>query len=304
MIFVYNVSKGVIAMNIKSSLVFAQDIRYVMGEKQAELTLEYCGYIQNSGIGDQQKDYHVHPIYEFHMVLKDEFQLMLEDGRCLDAKQGTFMIIPYGMRHRIVREGGHFSKLLISFKLDLEKGSGFYSYFERKLQTAAVYEMNDRMQLLAEAIVRQMLDQKQEYQSAVAMYACACIIEAAQIVVGEQKLQSDGKCFDERVEKAAEFIRAQLSEELNAQLVADHIAMSRRQLLRLFMKCYGCGIEEFIRRERVEAARTLLYETDLPIMEVAERLGFGGPSAFANFYKRYEGITPSEFRKTKYVTPD
>lgn len=58
----------------------------------------------------------------------------------------------------------------------------------------------------------------------------------------------------------------------------------------------GQSAGDHIRRRRLlDAKRRLLYST-LTVSEIGYALGFGDPSYFSRFFRRYEGVTPAEFR--------
>lgn len=298
--------EGVVDMNIKASLVYSRDSGYIMGEEEACFRLACAAYIKNDLVGDVQLKLHAHPMYEFHLVLNGDCQIMFSDGNSMTIEKDSFVIIPDGVRHRIAGEGERFAKLLFSFQMELpkEQQNGFYNHFARELLCIQSYRMNENMKYLSELLVRLMTEEKPEYKNLTELYAYACIAEAAQIVVGNQKRSIDSRYSDERLNKAIEYIRKNVGVKIHTQDVADSICMSRRQLLRLFLRCFGCSIDEYIRRVKIEYANQLLVQTELPIAAVAERLGFSDASAFVNFYKRYEGITPSGYRKNKYLSVD
>ncbi|KXA11399.1 helix-turn-helix domain-containing protein, partial [Finegoldia magna] len=49
-------------------------------------------------------------------------------------------------------------------------------------------------------------------------------------------------------------------------------------------------------RKRMNVAETLLLNTELPIKEIAESVGYSSHSKFSIYYKRYKGKLPSEVR--------
>ncbi|HEV2267802.1 TPA: helix-turn-helix domain-containing protein, partial [Streptococcus pneumoniae] len=49
-------------------------------------------------------------------------------------------------------------------------------------------------------------------------------------------------------------------------------------------------------RKRMNVAETLLLNTELPIKEIAESVGYSSASKFSIYYKRYKGKLPSEVR--------
>ena len=76
--------------------------------------------------------------------------------------------------------------------------------------------------------------------------------------------------------------------------------MSGTKLKNLFKEKYGQSITEYTQRKRMNVAETLLLNTELPIKEIAESVGYTSASKFTIYYKRYKGKLPSEVRNTTY----
>lgn len=55
---------------------------------------------------------------------------------------------------------------------------------------------------------------------------------------------------------------------------------------------------EYIARIKVSKAKIMLLDSDMPISEISEKLGYTSPTYFGIVFRKYEGISPSEFRKT------
>lgn len=98
------------------------------------------------------------------------------------------------------------------------------------------------------------------------------------------------------VGQAADFIRDHLGEDLSLARVADHVALSERQLGRLFRRLFGTSVRQFIILSRVHTATRELTLTDKSIAQVARSLGFHDQSAFSNTFRRVIGTTPREYR--------
>ncbi|MEO6880091.1 MAG: helix-turn-helix transcriptional regulator [Mycobacteriaceae bacterium] len=84
---------------------------------------------------------------------------------------------------------------------------------------------------------------------------------------------------------------------LSAGLVANEIGLSVRRLHQLFAD--GPGVAEQIRSTRMKQAADLLADpawSAEPIARVARRCGFVDPSQFARSFRRWAGVTPSQFR--------
>jgi transcriptional regulator GlxA family with amidase domain len=95
---------------------------------------------------------------------------------------------------------------------------------------------------------------------------------------------------------AIELMEANVEEPLGQDQLARYVGMSRRQLERLFKKHLGRTPAQFYLELRLERARHLLYQTDLPIMNVACACGFVSASHFSTCYRQMYGKTPRQER--------
>jgi AraC-type DNA-binding domain-containing proteins len=101
------------------------------------------------------------------------------------------------------------------------------------------------------------------------------------------------------MEKARCYIRSHLADELSLKSVGDAIHISGGYLSRIFSTLTGQTFCDYVRDERMAAARQLLAGTDLSIDAIAEKCGFGSSGYFATVFKGYMGKTPSEYRSRK-----
>ncbi|WP_138752120.1 helix-turn-helix domain-containing protein [Paenibacillus sinopodophylli] len=83
----------------------------------------------------------------------------------------------------------------------------------------------------------------------------------------------------------------------NIQQIADHVNLSETYLCSYFKKQRGETIKEFITHTRVEKAKELLLDREVKLYEVAIALGFTDANYFSTFFKRYAGVSPSEYRE-------
>lgn len=83
-----------------------------------------------------------------------------------------------------------------------------------------------------------------------------------------------------------------------ADQVAQHLAMDRRTLHR-HLKADGETFSSMMQAVRSEFALRQIRDSDRPLAELAELLGFSGPSALAFWFKRWFGCSVSTWRKTQ-----
>ncbi len=100
---------------------------------------------------------------------------------------------------------------------------------------------------------------------------------------------------------ALQVIRGHISDcELSAADVAGSVYLNPIYLNRIFKKEKGCSISQWIVKERMELASTLLLTTDRPAVEVACQTGYNNYPYFSTVFKKYFRMTPSQYvRKNK-----
>lgn len=79
--------------------------------------------------------------------------------------------------------------------------------------------------------------------------------------------------------------------------LAEMLGISEGHLRRTFKQSAGCTLAEYLRNARIDRARTLIAQTELPIKTIAARLGFSSQNGFALAFQRTIGETPGAFRK-------
>jgi AraC family transcriptional regulator len=82
------------------------------------------------------------------------------------------------------------------------------------------------------------------------------------------------------------------------RVVAKEVGMSYFHFSRAFKQSIGMSPTNFIAERRIERAKRLLQETELPISEIALRAGFSSQSHFTTSFRRVAGATPKAFRAT------
>lgn len=84
--------------------------------------------------------------------------------------------------------------------------------------------------------------------------------------------------------------------------LAQDLSLPSRGLSRVINRHFGKNFFEFVNHYRVEEAKRLLGSPDkahLNVLDVMLESGFNSKAAFNTFFKKYTGMTPSEYRKHK-----
>jgi LacI family transcriptional regulator len=102
---------------------------------------------------------------------------------------------------------------------------------------------------------------------------------------------------DAALTRACRFLRENFAREIGVEDAAVAAGVSRRVLERRFAAGLGRSPGEFLRGERLRAARLWLTTTDLPIREIGVACGFRSPEYFVQAFREEEGVTPSRYRR-------
>lgn len=96
----------------------------------------------------------------------------------------------------------------------------------------------------------------------------------------------------------AAWISENLDQRLNVETLAERVAMSPRNFSRVFHAEIGTSPASFVRRMRIEAARTLLEQTRRGLDDIARRCGFGNDEGMRRAFVEDVGLTPGQYRSS------
>ena len=84
--------------------------------------------------------------------------------------------------------------------------------------------------------------------------------------------------------------------ELNLNLLADHFHLTSSYCSQLVRRNVGIGPADYIQQLRIAETKKLLSQTEKPLRQIAEEVGFGSSQNLIRAFKRHEGVTPSAYR--------
>jgi AraC family transcriptional regulator len=97
-----------------------------------------------------------------------------------------------------------------------------------------------------------------------------------------------------RMRRVTDYIEANLDGDLSLHLLAQIAGLSLSHFKTLFRHTAGLPLHQYVIRRRVERARLLLAQGDLPISRVALAAGFTHQSHMARHVRRLLGVAPSD----------
>ena len=106
---------------------------------------------------------------------------------------------------------------------------------------------------------------------------------------------ADPRTSHPKVRALQDWILAHLADDLSTPVLAQRLAMSERNLNRVFQRETAHTPAGFIENARFELARRLLDECKAPFKLVAARTGFGTEERMRRVFQRRLGITPRDY---------
>jgi AraC-like DNA-binding protein len=99
-----------------------------------------------------------------------------------------------------------------------------------------------------------------------------------------------------RLTNARSMIEASLGQPLNLDAIASAACLSPYHLHRLFTQVFGETPHRYAVRRRMDRARRLLSQTDMPVTSVCLESGFQSLGSFSTLFRKENGCSPQQFR--------
>ncbi len=94
-----------------------------------------------------------------------------------------------------------------------------------------------------------------------------------------------------------QYINIHYAENLYLDKIAEEFNTTPKYFSNFFKKAFGINFVEYLNKLRISHAKEMLKSTEVNVNEIGERVGYLNPSTFTSTFKKYSGITPSEYRK-------
>jgi AraC family transcriptional regulator len=101
-----------------------------------------------------------------------------------------------------------------------------------------------------------------------------------------------------KLRRALEFIEAHLAEDICVSTIAEAVSVSTYHFAHAFKRATGSAPHQYLVKRRIERAKDLLRQTDLPILEIAMLVGFSTQNHFTTVFGKVCGATPKQYRNS------
>jgi len=127
----------------------------------------------------------------------------------------------------------------------------------------------------------------------------AMLVEWSHTVLSREPHEGRGRLLQRHFRIIDEYLAALTHEAPSVCAIAAACGFSERYFAKLFRERTNQSIGRYLKSVQVSKARDYLLQTDLPLKEIAYRLGFHRPSNFSDAFRAATGQTPGRFRSAR-----
>lgn len=102
--------------------------------------------------------------------------------------------------------------------------------------------------------------------------------------------------YSKPINKCMDYIYTHLHHRIRVDDLSNYVNLNKSHLSKIFKKETGYTIQEYILREKIREAKSLLIYSPLTCNQIAHDLSFASQSHFISVFKKMEGITPNQYR--------
>jgi len=97
--------------------------------------------------------------------------------------------------------------------------------------------------------------------------------------------------------RVVEFIEEHLAEEISLAALAELVDLSLYHFARTFTQSFGAPPHRYHMARRMDRAKGLLQRPALSVTQIGARIGFRETSSFTRAFRKFTGLTPTEYRR-------
>jgi AraC family transcriptional regulator len=100
-----------------------------------------------------------------------------------------------------------------------------------------------------------------------------------------------------RLRRVKELVDDKMEDDLSLDEMAESVGLSTAHFARMFRKSTGESPHQFVLRQKIERAKTMLQAPDARVLDVAVACGFKTQQHFAQVFREACKVSPTEYRQ-------
>ncbi|MGM0391902.1 MAG: AraC family transcriptional regulator [Bacteroidota bacterium] len=160
---------------------------------------------------------------------------------------------------------------------------------------------NEQVQFILDRIFTTFLGSNKAKDALVDLMVKELIIRLLQTRAKSMLVDNSILFENNRMAFIVKYLREHLTENISVNKLADKACMSTSNFHRIFKNTIGESPIDFLNGERIKFAKNLILNTSCRFTDIAAKAGFNNTSYFNRQFKRFEKITPNQFRNMARV---
>ena len=243
--------------------------------------------------------YTKHTFFEIQYALEGRIVITVGDNDRYTLEERDFIIIPPDTYHQIVDGDDTGARFILAFSLAAKEGA----LHDTALRKGAIPHRES-------AALRQLLHlilQKSAADTGHAKGVLSGLIESFLYELCDILAPTDGYADEKsaqlpggtkRITAVQAYIRQYHGIGMTVSTLARHFGISERHLNRIFQSEVHRTVREAINHEKLRYMEELIASTPLSLMEISALCGFSDEYAMNKFFKRYNRMRLSDYRRT------
>ena len=242
---------------------------------------------------------HKHYFMEFHCVFAGEETVLLPESKQeLRLTPGQILLIPKNVYHGVTTRNDVVERLCFNFSADSEaaKNSAIIELYRTVTQPLVEEDPE----------IYSVLKQCRQWKQETGFFAVEqqglrllnAVLQMLNRVAGDRKPQTTDNTHALRQKWIIEdYIEQYFTDHTGLEGLAQKLFLSQRQTRKLVQQFLGEDFKSILIRRRMELAEIYLRDPEKTLEEIAWQVGYRSYSGFQLCFKKYFGITPSQYRQ-------
>ncbi len=261
---------------------------------------------------DYTMPFHHHDSTEIMYMISGTCRIEVKDGneeKGIKLRKGEFIILDAKVPHRLIVDKSASCRMLnVEFGF-AERESSSPSLRHIADEEAAVYSLigqtfpfvvlADREEVypVLKSLVLELDQRGTEGTLMTHLMFIQLLVCIARLY--KERESSDVPSSEFYIKRCVDFLHHNYDRNIQVKDVAAEVNLHPGYLHRVFKKGTGRTITDYLTMIRMEKAKLLLEQTDIPIHEISDYVGVSSRQYFHLLFKKYTGSTPVEYRHSK-----
>ena len=256
---------------------------------------------------EYEMDFHSHKEVEIMYVIDGKCIVELKkEGHLL--KKGDFILLDAHVPHRLIVGANARCRMLnIEFTFmkkadrlpsvrDLIKKNEVFAKFLTLNKAYLVLKDSDQIYHTLKNIVLES-DKKQDLM--VHLLLSQLLIQLARMALESKEEDQQTNLY---INQVLEFIHQHYDQDIQVKDIAEEVNLHPGYLHRIFRRIMQTSLMDYVNSFRMEKAKMLLGDTEIPIIEISQYVGINSSQYFSQVFKKYTGNTPVAYRRSSIRT--